>query len=406
MSNPEKVKGKFIAFRDVIIHKIAKKASTHGVLLVSTLLIAVVMIVTFLNRCPSQSQYSIIRIITATGLTGYMAVLPSLLKIRFNNSIRLGGGLIIFIIVYGWNPAFALTTDDCFEQMHLTGTVLLGHEPLAGAIVKFPQLNETDITNSQGVFNIPFNKLLVGTSAELQIEYKHLAKEVTVPELANDLKLKIQIPDTVTQLTDSLALGTIKEYVKFNNEQTQLEAQTLIRSRRGERISSTTLQQHITIWEKLSGGATNDLLFSNGFWKLNTQKALNEAGLDESQWNVSSHGSFTEPAAYLLQWEHEIRKGQNQSAIKLEFIIVEKAPTEVELLGARRRRTKTSYHLRIRHSQSIRLAHLTLEYSEATDWKKRSKIRLHGNLQVEEYLLEFKRLEWRVTNSTRPEKIS
>lgn len=71
-----------------------------GVVFVSVLLLIAIM---FPN--PTVAQYTVFRITLALASAGVAAVVPGFLQVRVSKSVRAGGALAVFVIVYFFSPA-------------------------------------------------------------------------------------------------------------------------------------------------------------------------------------------------------------------------------------------------------------------------------------------------------------
>lgn len=75
-------------------------AFIFGIVFISTILV-----ITYVNPNPSSNQYGIYRTVMALAAGGIGAVLPGFLHVSFKNTLRAGGAIALFIIVYFFNPA-------------------------------------------------------------------------------------------------------------------------------------------------------------------------------------------------------------------------------------------------------------------------------------------------------------
>jgi hypothetical protein len=133
---------------------------------------------------------------------------------------------------------------------------------------------------------------------------------------------------------------------------------------------------------------------------------MNNAGLITLPLDFSSSWYFQKPIIYLLNWEYGIENGQNQSILKLEYVVLENEPLTTKNIGELRKHSRTTGRIRVNHQNPLRFAHVSLEYSRATNWFKRSKTRLFGHLPNEQYLLTYKNASWQITGTTKPGKTS
>lgn len=395
-----------MAFGDLIINKISKYVAAHKVFVLCTALLAVTVLFVAVLPCPSKSQYLVIRTLSAFSVAGLLSLIPNFFKAKVKNKWSLGGSLLAFFTLLIWNPTSAIVNDHCSSSLQVSGTVLMAGEPLAGAFVKSPELNEVDKTNSNGAFNLPFEKDQLNKPIKVTAEYQGLTKQVSISRLTADMKLPIYFPDTISTISDSIAMAMVNAHIHNRSKQIQYEAQRLQRTNQGKEISWETLLQKLTAWQQLGGRVNNNISFHNGFWRLDTQRALKNVGLITMPLDFSTCWDFQQPTVYLLNWQHGIRNEQSQSTVKLEYVILERNPVKIVSASDLRKRARTIGHIRVNHRYPLRLAHITLEYSLATDWFKESNIRLLGYLPSEQYHLYYQHAQWQIIGTTKPGKSS
>lgn len=203
-----------------------------------------------------------------------------------------------------------------------------------------------------------------------------------------------------------MALDIVNGHIQNREKQIRNEAQRLRRVNQGQEISWETLLQKLTAWQQLSGRVNNNISFHNGFWKLDTQRALKNTGLITLPLDFSASWDFQQPKVYLLNWQHGMRSKQSQSTVKLEYVILETSSVKIVRVGALRKRARTISDIRVNHKYPLRFAHIKLEYSLATDWFKESKIRLLGYLPSEQYHLDYQHAQWQIIGTTKLGKTS
>lgn len=406
MSDPKDIEGKYIAFRDLIINKVSKYVAAHKVFVLCSALLVVTVLFVAILPCPSKSQYLVIRTLSAFSVGGLLSLIPNFFKAKVKNKWSLGGSLFAFFALLIWNPTSAVVDDRCSSSLQISGTVLFAGEPLAGASVKSPELNEVDKTNSNGAFTLPFEKEQLNNPIKVLVEFQGLTKQVNIAQLTADLRLPIDLPDTVLAMSDSIALDMVNRHIQNRDKQIWNEAERLRRINQGREIPWETLLQKLTAWRQLGGRVNNNISFQNGFWRIDTQRELKNTGLITLPLDFSASWNFQQPTVYLLNWQHGIQNKQSQSTVKLEYLILERSPVRIDGSGDLRKRTRTSGRIRVNHRHPLRFAHITLEYSLATGWYKKSKTRLLGYLPSEQYHLHYQHAQWQITGTTKADKSS
>lgn len=399
----DKIEGKNLAGRDLIINKTIERVGVERALATSSLLLIAMIISAFMLPCPSRFQYEVFRILTAIGLFGFSSVLPNAMRLKIRGSAKVTGALLIFLVALIWNPASLLANDGCGDQLSISGTVWMGSERLAGAKVSAPLLDEVDETNSSGEFNLPFDHSLKGQSIELTVSYRQLEKRHAIAELDDREDIRIHFADTITPLTDSLIVKAVMEHLTKSQRSVKAELKKLLLKHNRKPSSRRTIEERLAIWESLEGGERNEVVFENEFLRLNTLKSMEAADLQSDYVMLATGWGMKTPQFFLINWQNEIEQGQNQSTVKLELLIFNQANDEFELLGNTDHKLQARTKHSIKYLSPLQLVHVRLEYSARTDWKRSSKIRLIGNLPEEEYWLEFKNADWEIVDATRPD---
>ena len=155
-----KVKGKYAAGGNITIEKRLKNVAAQLSLWVGIGVVCVIILISLFLPCPTASQFLLLRIAISVGIASFAGALPGFFKLNNAGVLKIGTGLAVFVICYFSNPATIVITDDCNPKSVLQGKVLFAGLPLAGVRVEAPNLNEYDITNSNGAFDIPYQNSL------------------------------------------------------------------------------------------------------------------------------------------------------------------------------------------------------------------------------------------------------
>lgn len=397
------IKTKYFAGRDLFIKVISEKAAGKLVLFSSVIIMILILVAVYNDPCPPQSKYTVFRILIAISCFGFSSVIPNAFKAQFSKGIRVEGAMIILLITLVWSPASIMVSKECGEKRHLTGSVWLGGQRLAGATVSAPFLNEVDQTNSSGEFDLPFDEALIGQPVELTVSFRQLEQRHQIDALNDEFNIKIELPDTVKQLTDSLLLRAIEAHVTKNQNDVKAQLKKFLLTHNKKPASRRSIEQKLAFWESIEGGERNEIVFENEFMRFNTLRSVEAAGLESDRIMLATGWGMQTPQFFLINWENEIEKGQNQSTVKLELLIFNQANDQFELVDNTSTSSQTRAKHRIKYYSPLQLVHVRLEYSPRTDWKKQSRIKVIGNLPMEEYLLEFKNSHWEVVDATLPD---
>jgi hypothetical protein len=82
-------------------------------ILIGCSILAIILLISLVMPCPSNSQYIIFRIIISVGVGALAAIIPGFITIRYKNVIRAGSGIALMLVFYKYNPILLDTTDRC-----------------------------------------------------------------------------------------------------------------------------------------------------------------------------------------------------------------------------------------------------------------------------------------------------
>src|ERR1700685_3870916 len=83
----------------------SKSHERKAAFLFGTVFVAIFLVVALFLPKPSPFQYSFFRIILALAAAGVAAFIPGFINVSVKGSVRAGGALAVFVIVYFFNPA-------------------------------------------------------------------------------------------------------------------------------------------------------------------------------------------------------------------------------------------------------------------------------------------------------------
>jgi hypothetical protein len=86
-------------------------AFVFGAVFVTTLLLVALLV-----PSPTAFQYVIFRVILSLAAAGTAAMIPGFLQIQVAQSIRAGGALAVFVIVFFYNPAAVVTHTQPLDR--------------------------------------------------------------------------------------------------------------------------------------------------------------------------------------------------------------------------------------------------------------------------------------------------
>lgn len=150
-----KVKGKYVAGRDIKIKIGRKKIKAKWSFWTGIGILCLMLIISFLIRNPTALQFLVFKAVLSIGIASLGASMVGFIQIK-SNGFELGGGVIIFVLFYILTPDTMISGDRSNKRLSLVGYVYDVKEPIGEALVVIPEFNLSAMTNSNGVFNISY----------------------------------------------------------------------------------------------------------------------------------------------------------------------------------------------------------------------------------------------------------
>jgi formylglycine-generating enzyme required for sulfatase activity len=188
--------------------------------------IAVLLMLAEFTPQPSTSQVFVLRIVLALAVAVFCATIPGFLKLKLSFAtkclIHAGGAIVLFILIYQFNPLQLITPDQIPDQTpdqlpdqisdqtsdkiitrKLSGTILdQNSNPLAKVLVTLPEMGKKTVTNKQGFFSFELDMekgtmLRLAARKEKFIPYR---QDVPVGSTGHTFTLKRSPPKIVRTL--------------------------------------------------------------------------------------------------------------------------------------------------------------------------------------------------------------
>ena len=87
------------------LHTPGHRWELRAVFVIGIVFVAVLVLIAITLPRPTPFQETVFRVVLALAAAGIAALLPGFLALRFRKSIRAGGALAVFFLIYFFNPA-------------------------------------------------------------------------------------------------------------------------------------------------------------------------------------------------------------------------------------------------------------------------------------------------------------
>lgn len=342
-------RGKYIAMRDINISNVSELA-TNWIFWIGLLLVSAILLITFFTPCPSESQFMVYRLILTLGLVPFITSVSSVFLIT-NKTLKISSTLVLFVIIYLANPTQVIKTTTCASQKHIKGIVYLAGVPLEGVLIKTKSLNESDITNGTGAFELTYNASETLQAIDLQFSYRNIDTLIHLSMPLNDSLLILKFRDTIPLLSPSLAVSLIKNYLELQQEKVTAEHKKHLLKQGSKKIGLQSICLPYQRYSSTSRSQRNTVLFENDFEKLSTQKALIQAQIPLEPM-VPYHAHYLENYELFL-YECDSSKNRPDSEIYLHYAFLNQNPARFSI-EALNTLSKTEYLAKVSFSENIR----------------------------------------------------
>lgn len=142
-------------------------------LIVGVAFVIICLLFILFNPCPTGPQFLFFRILISIGVSGFSAIIPGFLNIKYKEQITAGGALAVLVLVFLFNPATLVIQDDC-QSTKVKGRVLINGESKEMVQVTLLESEITRTTNQLGVFELSIPSHLVKDTLTFIIHFKSI----------------------------------------------------------------------------------------------------------------------------------------------------------------------------------------------------------------------------------------
>lgn len=159
-------------------------------------LIGLVVLAIFFPK-PTPFQYVVFRVILALAAAGFAAFIPGFIHAEIKHTIRAGGALAVFIVVYFFSPASILSTppsQDGVNFLTIAGIVVdrATSQGLGQARINVVGQNQEYVTEDNGNFRIQLRLSVPGRVRLLVNKEGFHQLDATVQVPAENLILQLR----------------------------------------------------------------------------------------------------------------------------------------------------------------------------------------------------------------------
>lgn len=388
----DKIKGRYIAGRDITILKRLKHIGSQVSFWVGLGITLLILLLSLFLPCPTASQFQLFRIALAIGIASFTGSLPGFFKIAPNVVVKVGTGLAVFLICYFTNPATIVIKDDCMDKQVLYGKVIYSNTPLANVRVNAGLLNEGDFTNSAGEFDIPYYGELE-LPLNLHFRFAGIDTVWQIETLPEGEPIVLNLRDTIPGLTKSHARDLLMAYLKNFEKEIKGEHKRLLYRNTGRKSSLDEVSKKYGHFDKINASYRNPVSFTNGFTTLTSQKGLRVAGIQIDPMVPYHAYGLLDYEVFL--YNDTLWSEKDKSAILLSFGFFNSKPIKIEI-ASYKRRERLEYRLGANFEENIRYISTSVQCTKSNNWVKFQKTAYEGMRPFEEFVIRYIDSRWQL----------
>lgn len=384
------IKGKYVAGRDINVWKRLKNVGHQLSFWVGIGLTLLVLIASLFLPCPTASQFQLFRIAISIGLASFAGSLPGFFRLAYSGVIKIGTGLAVFLICYFTNPATIVINDDCHSQKILRGRVIYAGSPLAEVRVRAAMLNESDITNELGEFDIPYKDLHLPVN--ISFHFRSIDTLLQLNALPQGALL-VTIRDTIPMLSDASIQQMIRNYLDNFQKEIVAQHQREMYRQQGRVSDLKEISDDYGHYEKIKDKYRNPVIFTNGFNTLTTQKSIRANGIRIDPMVPYYAYGLKEFQAFL--YRDSLWHKQKQTSIYMDFAFLNNYPVQFEIREVQRK-NRLEYRTKAEITNNIRYVHTFIEHTKSNNWTKYQRSIYKGMRPREEFIIRYIDGRWQL----------
>ncbi len=385
-------KGKYVAGRDITILKRLKNIGSQLSFWVGLGITLLILLLSLFLPCPTASQFQLFRIALAIGIASFAGSLPGFFKIAPNVVVKVGTGLAVFLICYFTNPATIVIKDDCKSRAVLYGKVIYANAPLPNVRVNAGLLNEGDITNSAGEFDIPYYGELK-LPLNLHFQFAGIDTIWQIESLPEGVAIILSLKDTIPALSGEMASEILKTYLRNFEKAIMAKHKSTLYRTAGKRSSLSYVNTKYGLFDKLDASYRNAISFKNGFTTLTSQKALRLAGIQIDPMVPYHAYGLLDSEVFL--YKDTVWNVKDKSAILLSFGLFNSRPIKFEV-SSYQRKEHLEYRIGVNFEENIRYINTSVQHTKSNNWVKFQKTDYEGMRPFEEFVIRYIDRRWQL----------
>lgn len=383
---------KYLAMGNMTIKKALKNVSSQYSFWVGLGITLLIILLSLFLPCPTASQFQLFRIALSIGLASFAGSLPGFFKTTPHVVVKTGTGLAVFLICYFTNPATIVLKDGCDIRKSLQGKVMYAQSPLPNVKVEAGFLNEYDITNGAGEFDLPYSGELKFPLL-LNFRFGSIDTVVNLSGMPEDDILLLNLPDTIPTLLKPQIEKLISNYLQKLEEDILAGHQREMYRHHGKASSLQEINTCYRPFEKLTSKYRNIIHFTNGFTTLTTHKSIRACGIQIDPM-VPYHAYRLEDYSTFIFQDTSWQDAEN-TGIHAGFAFLNNRPVKFTV-NQLTRKNRLEYRATTLLENNIRYVKTFIRHSGSSNWVKLQDTEYKGTRPREEYVLRYMNGSWQL----------
>lgn len=377
--------------RDMVIKYFTDHKAGRVTIVLGALLFLIVLGIVLAIPCPTRTQYSVVRIALAAGISGMSLGFLVFIKDEKWALLKVAWMAGTFVLAYLANPASIVVTDDCQQRYNfIEGYVVLSGRPIEGVKLSLSEQDHKTITNNSGSFFLPYYHNREKTSRRIRVQWSDYDTLLDLSHAEPGKSLRIEIPREVSAPRPAHIKKLAHQRVEQCLEWIKAQHQGLMDTYEdAEEVTLNQLVRSCAGYEKTTTYQRNYYAFSNGIENIQHKKNLVGIGISPNNFKLESSFKLDFFKAFLFEKQTDLED------FHVSYGLLNRKNPEFKIV-ATRPQDNGSCLVDVEYSESIQYLFVSRNYTELQDKQRKRRMEFYGVKPLETLVLKRRNGVWEI----------
>lgn len=377
--------------RDMVVKYFTDHKAGRATIILGALLFLIVLGIVLAIPCPTRTQYSVIRIALAAGISGMSLGFLVFIKDEKWALLKVAWMAGTFVLAYLANPASIVVTDDCQKRYNfIEGYVVLSGKPIEGVKLSLSEQDHETVTNSSGSFFLPYYHDRENTSHHIRIQWSDYDTLLDLSDAEPGKNLRIEIPTEVSMPNQAYIKKLVGQRVEQCLEWIKAQHQGLMDTyEEAEEVTINQLIRSSVGYEKTTSYQRNHYAFSNGIENIKYKKNLVSIGVSPNDFKLESSFKLDFFKAFLFE------KRTNLEDFHVSYGLLNRMAPHFQIAGIRPQNDGTC-EVDVEYTDPIQYLYVSRNFQKQNDKHRKRRMEFYGVKPLETLILARKNGGWKI----------